>query len=62
MPPQCNLDSRKRRSSILFTFSPQQSPSDSEYACATVTKDREILLHVAPTWAESDVKRQGPIQ
>ena len=57
---KCNLDTRKRRSVLLFTFSPQQPPSDSEYACATVNSDRETLLHVIPLWVESDVKRQGP--
>ena len=56
---KCNLDARKRRSSILFAFSPQQPPSDAEYACATVSGDGEMLIHVVPTWAETDVKRQG---
>ena len=56
---KCNLDSRKRRSSVLFRFSPHEPPpSDVEYAIATVTGDRDLLLEVVPAWAEVDVRRQ----
>jgi hypothetical protein len=56
------LKEYKADENLFLRHTPYQTPSDTSYACATISACKDTLVTVTPEWAEVDVKRQVEIR